>query len=388
MASRSRSHIDHKRFKIATLALADGTVFKGRLFGAEAATVGEVVFNTSMSGYQEIITDASYHDQIVAFTFPHIGNVGTNLLDVESGNSHVSAIIIKSLSLTTSSWRSAMTLDDYLSGLGIPGISGIDTRKLTRRLREKGSTGGCVLPSGDARKAIRLAKSFKGLLGSKLAQKVSGKRRHGHCEELWNPETNAYPKIKQGKGKPLVAVLDCGAKTNILRMLVDRGLDVVVMPYSSTFDRVIAEKPSGVLISNGPGDPAPCDDMIETVRQLLNANIPLFGICLGAQLLALASGCRTEKMKFGHHGANHPVLDVKTHNVAITSQNHGFAVSRASLPINVKETHHSLFDGSIQGIELKDRPAFAFQGHPEASPGPHDLSPLFDKFKGMILKRA
>lgn len=370
------------------MALSDGSVFRGRAFGADRAAVGEVVFNTSMTGYQEIVTDASYHNQIVSFTFPHIGNVGTNGLDSESSRSRAAGIVVKSLSVIPSSWRASETLHGFLCRLEIPGISGVDTRRLTRRLRERGVMNGCVLPGGDSAEALRLAREFPGIAGSELAPQVSGHEERSPSLGRWEHASDRFRPNPAREDAPIVVVLDCGVKLNILRHLADRGLRVRVAPYRSDWASIAAESPDGVLVSNGPGDPEPCRHMVDTVRHVLAQGIPLLGICLGAQLLALASGCRTEKMKFGHHGANHPVLDIDSGQVAITSQNHGFAISADGLPGNVRVTHRSLFDQSIQGIELTDAPAFAFQGHPEASPGPHDLDPLFAKFTDMVTRHA
>jgi len=377
-----------KQSEPAVLGLADGSVFCGRHFGHPSPAVGEVVFNTSYTGYQEVITDASYCGQIVTFTFPHIGNVGANPLDVESDASHASAIVIRDRSIIPSNWRSAGTLEGFLKEMSIPGISGIDTRKLTRLLRDRGATNGCVLPGDDGAAAVEQARKFAGLEGSKLAPEVSTDMRTEHTEGTWDHESNCNPGIPLASGAPCVAVLDCGVKANILRMLAQRGLRPILMPYSSALEDLLGAGVKGVLVSNGPGDPSPCEEAIETMKGLLVKKIPVFGICLGAQILSLAAGCSTEKMKFGHHGCNHPVLDEETRQVAITSQNHGFAISRGGMPANVAVTHVSLFDGSIQGIEMKDAPAFAFQGHPEASPGPHDMAGLFDKFADLVLAHA
>jgi len=377
-----------KQSEPAVLGLADGSVFRGRHFGHPSPAVGEVVFNTSYTGYQEVITDASYCDQIVTFTFPHIGNVGANPLDVESQTSHASAVVIRDQSIIPSSWRSAGTLDGFLKEIGIPGISGIDTRKLTRLLRDRGAANGCVLPGEDAAAAVERAREFSGLEGSKLAPKVSAASRSECAEGTWDPESNRNPPVAPAADAPAVAVLDCGVKANILRMLAQRGLRPILMPYSSAIEDLLGAGVQGVLVSNGPGDPGPCEEAIRTMKGLLERQVPVFGICLGAQILALAAGCSTEKMKFGHHGCNHPVLDENTRQVAITSQNHGFAISREGMPDNVAVTHVSLFDGSIQGIRMTDAPAFAFQGHPEASPGPHDVAGLFDRFAELVRARA
>jgi carbamoyl-phosphate synthase small subunit len=362
----------------AILVLADGTVFKGISIGAPGHTVGEVVFNTAMTGYQEILTDPSYTKQIVTLTYPHIGNVGVNAEDVESHAVFASGLIIRDLPLTVSNWRSEQTLSDYLVANDVVGIADIDTRKLTRILREKGAQSGCIMAGEiDEAKALELARGFPGLAGMDLAKVVSVKEAYVFEEGEWElgkgyvkPESHTFN----------VVAFDYGVKRNILRMLTSRGCRVTVLPAQSTAEEALTLKPDGIFLANGPGDPEPCDYAISAIRTLVETNIPTFGICLGHQLLGLASGAKTMKMKFGHHGANHPVQDLDDRRVFITSQNHGFAVDPASLPSNVRATHVSLFDGSLQGITRTDRPAFSFQGHPEASPGPHEMSYLFDRF--------
>ncbi|BCM25539.1 carbamoyl-phosphate synthase small chain [Methyloradius palustris] len=362
----------------AMLVLADGTVFRGISIGAQGSTVGEVVFNTSMTGYQEILTDPSYTKQIVTLTYPHIGNTGVNDEDVESGSVYASGLIIRNLPLTESNWRSQQTLSDYLVANNIVAISDIDTRKLTRILREKGAQAGCILAGEDnEQKALELARGFPGLAGMDLAKVVS-------CEISYEFEQGEWV---LGKGytqstsrQHHVVAFDYGVKRNILRMLVTRGCKVTVLPAQATAEEALALNPDGIFLSNGPGDPEPCDYAIKAIATLVDTGIPTFGICLGHQLLGLASGAKTIKMKFGHHGANHPVQDTEDKRVFITSQNHGFAVDPATLPANVKTTHVSLFDGSLQGIARTDKPAFSFQGHPEASPGPTEMSYLFDRF--------
>ncbi|MBC3886178.1 glutamine-hydrolyzing carbamoyl-phosphate synthase small subunit [Undibacterium griseum] len=365
----------------AILALADGTIFTGYAIGAAGHTVGEVVFNTSMTGYQEILTDPSYSSQIVTLTYPHIGNTGINAEDVESEKIHAAGLIIKDLPLLVSNFRSESSLSDYLKSQNIVAIAGIDTRKLTRILREKGAQGGAILVGDDAEKAIALAKSFPGLSGMDLAKVVSAKQAYQWTESEW--------KLGEGYGqltdpKFHVVAFDFGVKRNILRMLAERGCKVTVLPAQSSAADVLALNPDGVFLSNGPGDPEPCDYAIAAAKELIEKGIPTFGICLGHQIMALASGAKTLKMKFGHHGANHPVQDLDSKQVLITSQNHGFAVDAASLPANCRVTHVSLFDGSLQGFARTDKPAFCFQGHPEASPGPHDIAYLFDSFTALM----
>lgn len=368
----------------AILVLADGTVFRGTSIGASGHTVGEVVFNTSMTGYQEILTDPSYTEQIVTLTYPHIGNTGVNSEDVESGQVCASGLVIRDLPLLASNFRSEQTLSAYLTANNIVAIADIDTRKLTRILREKGAQAGCILVGDDNEKALSLATAFPGLAGMDLAKVVSCQSAYEFQDGEWVlGEGFVLP-----KNKPFhVVAFDYGVKRNILRMLVSRGCKVTVLPAQATAEDALSYQPDGIFLSNGPGDPEPCDYAIKTIGDLLNAQLPMFGICLGHQLLALASGAKTMKMKFGHHGANHPVQDVESKRVYITSQNHGFAVDKSSLPAHVKVTHISLFDGSLQGIALTDKPAFSFQGHPEASPGPTEMSYLFDRFISMMQER-
>ena len=368
----------------AVLALANGAVFHGHAIGASGHTSGEVVFNTAMTGYQEILTDPSYSRQIVTLTYPHIGNTGINLEDMESPRVHAAGLIIKDLPLRVSNFRAHLGLSDYLAQQGVVAIAGIDTRKLTRMLREQGAQNGAIvtgMPDEAQPQALRLAREFPGLNGMDLARVVSTAEPYVWNETEW--------RLGAGFGRqdaPLrhVVAYDFGVKSNILRMLAQRGCKVTVLPARSSAAQALALRPDGVFLSNGPGDPQPCDYAIAAARELIEAGIPTFGICLGHQIMALASGARTIKMKFGHHGANHPVQDVDTRQVMITSQNHGFAVDPASLPSNCRVTHVSLFDGSLQGFARTDRPAFCFQGHPEASPGPHDLAPLFDRFIAMM----
>lgn len=366
---------------IAILALADGTIFKGVSIGATGHTIGEVVFNTSMTGYQEILTDPSYSSQIVTLTYPHIGNTGVNAEDVESNQIHAAGLIIKDLPLMVSNFRSEQSLSDYLKSQNIVAIADLDTRKLTRILREKGAQGGAILVGNDAEKALALAKSFPGLSGMDLAKVVSATQPYEWTEAEW-VLGQGYGKLTDSKFH--VVAFDFGVKRNILRMLAERGCKVTVLPAQSTAAQVLALHPDGVFLSNGPGDPEPCDYAIAAAKELIEMGIPTFGICLGHQIMALASGAKTLKMKFGHHGANHPVQDLDTKQVLITSQNHGFAVDAASLPANCRVTHVSLFDGSLQGFARTDKPAFCFQGHPEASPGPHDIAYLFDRFTALM----
>tara|TARA_B100001059_G_scaffold109412_1_gene109358 strand:+ start:120717 stop:121859 length:1143 start_codon:yes stop_codon:yes gene_type:complete len=365
--------------KSALLVLEDGTVFHGTAIGAEGVSVGEVVFNTSMTGYQEILTDPSYAEQIVTLTYPHIGNTGTNSEDEESGQVWAKGLIIRDLPLLASNFRNQLSLSQYLSKHNILGIADIDTRKLTRILREKGAQNGCILAGDnlDQAKALQLAKGFAGLAGMDLAKEVSVKQQYQWTEGSWAlGEGHRAGATEQFH----VVAYDYGVKRNILRMLADRGCKLTVVPAQTPASDVLALKPDGIFLSNGPGDPAPCDYAIAAIKQFLETDIPMFGICLGHQLLALASGAKTSKMKFGHHGANHPVQNVDSKKVLITAQNHGFAVDEATLPANLRVTHKSLFDGSLQGIHRTDKPAFSFQGHPEASPGPHEASELFDHF--------
>ena len=364
-------------FSPALLALADGTVFRGYAIGAEGTTSGEVVFNTAMTGYQEILTDPSYCRQIVTLTYPHIGNTGCNAEDFESRANFAAGLVIRDLPIRASNWRLEQTLPDYLKQHGVVAIAGIDTRKLTRILREKGAQAGCIIAGvADEAKALAEARAFPGLAGMDLAKVVSVDSPYQFSEGEWT--LKGYAAAPAAKFK--VVAYDYGVKTNILRMLAARGCDVTVVPAQTPAAEVLKHKPDGVFLSNGPGDPEPCDYAITAIREILAAGVPTYGICLGHQLLALASGAKTLKMKFGHRGANHPVKDLDTNQVLITSQNHGFAVDADTLPANVRATHVSLFDGSLQGIARTDVPAFSFQGHPEASPGPHDVAYLFDRF--------
>jgi len=365
----------------ALLALADGSLFYGESIGISGQSVGEVVFNTAMTGYQEILTDPSYFRQLVTLTYPHIGNVGVNTQDEEANGVYAAGLIIRDLPILASNWRASEPLDEYLRRHNVVAIAGIDTRKLTRLLREKGAQSGCLV-AGDninADAAVQAARDFAGLKGMDLAKEVSTKDTYQWQEGTWQREGNQFTTPNEKPWR--VVAYDFGVKRNILRLLADRGCDITVVPAQTPVSEVLAMNPNGVFLANGPGDPEPCDYAISAIKTLLEQeNLPVFGICLGHQLLGLASGARTVKMKFGHHGANHPVQDLATGQVMITSQNHGFAVDEDSLPSNVKATHRSLFDGSLQGIERTDRPAFSFQGHPEASPGPHDVRPLFDRF--------
>ncbi len=370
-------------FPPALLALADGTVFRGKGIGAEGSSVGEVVFNTAMTGYQEILTDPSYTRQIVTLTYPHIGNTGINREDVESGRIYAAGLVIRNLPPLPSNFRSEQTLSAYLQNENVVAIADIDTRKLTRILREKGAQAGCLMCGGslDADEAIEKARAFPGLAGMDLAKVVSTRQPYPWSEGEWKLGVG-YTAPAQDKFH--VVAYDFGVKRNILRMLASRGCRLTVVPAQTPARDVLAMNPDGVLFSNGPGDPEPCDYAIAAIRELLDEKLPAFGICLGHQLMGLAAGARTLKMKFGHHGANHPVKDLDTGQVLITSQNHGFAVDPATLPANVRVTHVSLFDGSLQGMAWNDRPALCFQGHPEASPGPHDVAYLFDRFIGMM----
>jgi carbamoyl-phosphate synthase small subunit len=365
-------------FKPAILALADGTVFRGDSIGAEGAASGEVVFNTAMTGYQEILTDPSYCRQIVTLTCPHIGNTGVNAEDVEASRIHAAGLIIRDLPPLASNWRQRETLPQYLERENVVAIAGIDTRKLTRILREKGAQSGCLMAgAADEAQAIEQARAFPGLAGMDLAKVVSCTRPYAWSETEWSLE-QGYGRREQTRYR--VVAFDYGVKRNILRKLAARGCELTVLPAQASAKDALALKPDGVFLSNGPGDPEPCEYAIRAIRELLERRVPMFGICLGHQLLGLACGARTMKMKFGHHGANHPVQDLDSGRVMITSQNHGFAVDAATLPGNVRVTHVSLFDGSLQGFACTDRPAFCFQGHPEASPGPHDIDYLFDRF--------
>ena len=377
----------------AILALADGTVYIGNSIGAAGSTVGEVVFNTSMTGYQEILTDPSYCQQIVTLTYPHIGSYGINPEDVESGKVHAAGLIIKDLPLVASNFRSTQTLSQYLEAEGTVAIANIDTRQLTRQLRTQGAQNGCILAlaAGETvtkeaiEKAVAAAKGAPSMSGLDLAKVVSSTSSYGWTESEWI--------LGQGYGEQSapkfhVVAYDFGVKKNILRMLAERGCKVTVVPAQTPAAEVLKHQPDGIFLSNGPGDPEPCDYAIAAAKELIETGIPTFGICLGHQIMALASGAKTFKMKFGHHGANHPVKDLDSGRVSITSQNHGFAVDERTLPANLRPTHVSLFDNTLQGLERTDKPAFCFQGHPEASPGPHDIGYLFDRFIGLMEKRA
>ena len=369
----------------AILVLADGSIFRGVSIGAAAVTSGEVVFNTAMTGYQEILTDPSYAQQIVTLTYPHIGNTGTNAEDEEAAKVFANGLVIRDLPLAANSWRSKESLSDYLKRHGIPAIADIDTRKLTRILREKGAQSGCLMAGQvDEAEALKCARAFPGLGGMDLAKVVSCPKPYEWLDSTW-VRGQGFATLTEPKYH--VVAYDYGIKRNILRMLVERGCKVTVLPAQATAQDALALKPDGIFLSNGPGDPEPCDYAIQAISELLTSGIPIYGICLGHQLLALASGAKTVKMKFGHHGANHPVQDLDSKRVMITSQNHGFAVDAATLPANVRPTHVSLFDGSLQGIARTDVPAFSFQGHPEASPGPHDVSYLFDRFVDLMKEK-
>ena len=364
----------------AVLALADGTIFRGTAIGADGCSVGEVVFNTALTGYQEILTDPSYAQQIVTLTYPHIGNVGVNDEDAESDRVWASGLVIRDLPLLVSNFRSEQSLDSYLKDNNILGIADIDTRKLTRILRESGAQNGCIMAGDvDDETALAAARDFAGLKGMDLAKEVTTEKTYQWSQHSWELGVG-HSDQDPATAKYKVVAYDFGVKRNILRMLVDRGCELIVVPAKTPASEVLAMKPDGVFLSNGPGDPEPCDYAIEAITEILKTDIPVFGICLGHQLLALASGAKTAKMKFGHHGANHPVEDIENNVVMITSQNHGFAVDETSLPDNLIATHRSLFDGSLQGIHRTDKPAFSFQGHPEASPGPHEAAVLFDHF--------
>ena len=375
--------------KPAILALADGSIFRGEAIGADGQTVGEVVFNTAMTGYQEILTDPSYAQQIVTLTYPHIGNTGTTPEDVESDRVWSAGLVIRDLPLVASNWRNTMSLSDYLKANNVVAIAGIDTRRLTRILREKGSQNGCIMVGDNISEAaaIAAAQGFPGLKGMDLAKVVSTKESYEWRSTVWDLKTDSHATIEAADLPYHVVAYDYGVKYNILRMLVERGCRVTVVPAQTPASDVLALQPDGVFLSNGPGDPEPCDYAIQAIKEVLETEIPVFGICLGHQLLALASGAKTLKMGHGHHGANHPVQDLDTGVVMITSQNHGFAVDEATLPGNVRAIHKSLFDGSLQGIERSDKSAFSFQGHPEASPGPNDVAPLFDRFINEMAKR-
>jgi carbamoyl-phosphate synthase small subunit len=369
------------RFPPAILALADGTIFRGVSIGAHGATVAEVVFNTAMTGYQEILTDPSYSGQIVTLTYPHIGNTGVNAEDVEANRVYAAGLVVRDCPARVSNFRSTQSLPDYLAAQGIVAISGIDTRKLTRILREKGAQGACIFVGTDAERAVELARGFGGMAGQDLAREVSVKTSSEWTEGTWQLG-KGFAKPDQSKFH--VVAYDFGIKTNILRLLADRGCRLTLVPAQTSAEDVLKLNPDGVFLSNGPGDPEPCDYAITATRTFLDKKLPVFGICLGHQIMGLAVGGKTLKMKTGHHGANHPVQDLQSKRVFITSQNHGFAVDAASLPANARVTHVSLFDGTLQGFELTDRPAFCFQGHPEASPGPHDILELFDKFIALM----
>jgi carbamoyl-phosphate synthase small subunit len=371
--------------KPAILALEDGSVFHGKSFGVDGQTTGEVVFNTALTGYQEILTDPSYAKQIVTLTYPHIGNTGTNPEDEESARIAASGMVVRDVPLLHSSWRSTSSLDEYMEKYKVVGICDIDTRRLTRILREKGAQSGCILAGDDINEAdaLKLATEFPGLKGMDLAKEVTTTDKYTWHEGTWKLETGHQQRDTSDLPYHVVAY-DYGVKRNILRMLVDRGCRLTVVPAQTPASEVLAMDPDGIFLSNGPGDPEPCDYAIEAIREIVDTGMPVFGICLGHQLLSLASGARTMKMKFGHHGANHPVQDKESGVVMISSQNHGFAVDEESLPDNMTATHISLFDGSLQGVHRTDKPAFSFQGHPEASPGPHDVAPLFDHFIELI----
>ena len=369
------------------LALADGTIFHGKSIGAKGNTTGEVVFNTALTGYQEILTDPSYARQLVTLTCPHIGNTGTTPEDLESSQVYPAGLIIRDLPIVASSWRANEPLPEFLERGRVVAIADIDTRKLTRVLREKGAQAGCIMTGEqvDQAAAVKAARKFPGLKGMDLAKVVTTKRSFQWNEgSLW-PEVSRPP-IRSQQRLHVVAY-DFGIKRNILRLLADGGCRMTVVPAKTTAEEALALEPDGVFLSNGPGDPEPCDYAIEATKKFLATDLPVFGICLGHQILGLAAGGRTVKMKFGHHGANHPVQDLESGRVFITSQNHGFAVDESSLPAGVRATHRSLFDGSLQGIAFREQPAFGFQGHPEASPGPHDLKPLFERFNHLMLRR-
>ncbi|HWR86997.1 MAG TPA: glutamine-hydrolyzing carbamoyl-phosphate synthase small subunit [Acidiferrobacterales bacterium] len=373
----------------ALLALEDGSLFSGEGIGISGQSVGEVVFNTAMTGYQEILSDPSYARQIVTLTYPHIGNTGTTTEDMESGKAYATGLVIRDLPRRVSSWRAELPLSDFLRKQKVVGIAGIDTRRLTRLLREKGAQNGCIVTVDEGKKidkraAVAAARAFEGLKGMDLAKVVTTKESYDWHEGTW---VLGQGNRKNTTARFKVVAFDFGVKRNILRMLADRGCAVTVVPAKTKAADVLAMKPDGVFLSNGPGDPEPCDYAIEAIRTIVATQLPVFGICLGHQLLGLASGARTLKMKFGHHGANHPVVDVDSGRVMITSQNHGFAVDESSLPSNLRVTHRSLFDGTVQGLARTDAPAFCFQGHPEASPGPHDVAPLFDHFISLMQQR-
>lgn len=372
--------------KPALLALEDGSLFWGESIGCDGITRGETVFNTSITGYQEILSDPSYCQQIITLTYPHIGNVGTNPGDEESAKIFASGLVVRDCPASASNWRSQYSLETYLREQGVVAIADVDTRRLARILREKGAQNGCILAGDDlgVDRALDMAQSFPGLKGVDLARVVSVREPYEWTEGSWRLPGNDFIRPAPAALSYHVVAYDYGIKRNILRKLVDGGCRVTVVPAQTPATEVLALQPDGVFLSNGPGDPEPCDYAITAIRELLESNLPLFGICLGHQLLGLASGARTIKMKFGHHGANHPVQELATGRVMISSQNHGFAVDESTLPDYLRATHRSLFDGSLQGIERIDHPAFSFQGHPEASPGPHDVGPLFDRFIGLM----
>ena len=372
--------------KRALLVLEDGSIFQGESIGCDGKSIGEVVFNTSMSGYQEILTDPSYAQQIITLTYPHIGNVGVNEEDEECDSIFATGLVVKDVPRLYSNFRGKESLPDYLARKGIVAIADIDTRRLTRILREKGAQRGCIMAGENLSEdeALEAAKGFAGLQGMDLAKEVTTGKAYSWNQGSWQLPPLEQITLSAEQAKFKVVAYDYGVKRNILRMLVDRGCDVTVVPAKTPASEVLAMKPDGVFLSNGPGDPEPCDYAIEAIKEVLEHKVPTFGICLGHQLLGLASGASTTKMKFGHHGANHPVQDLETQKVMITSQNHGFAVDETTLPDTLRATHRSLFDDSLQGIERTDVPAFSFQGHPEASPGPHDIAPIFDKFIALM----
>ena len=372
------------KHKAAILVLADGSVFHGHSIGADGISVGEVVFNTAMTGYQEILTDPSYASQIVTLTYPHIGNTGTTAIDAEAEQSFVAGLVIRDLPMLASNWRSEQALDVWLKEQGIVAIAGIDTRRLTRILRDQGAQSGCLMSGNiDEAAALDAALGFAGLEGMDLAKVVSHQNSFAWVQGSWDLDSQSWQPLEE---KFFVVAYDYGVKLNILRMLVDRGCRILVVPAQTPAAEVLALNPDGVFLSNGPGDPQACDYAIKAIEEILAVDMPIFGICLGHQLLGLASGAKTVKMKFGHHGANHPVQDLATGVVMISSQNHGFALDEKSLPEQLQATHKSLFDGSLQGIRRTDKPAFGFQGHPEASPGPHDADHLFDTFTELMLQ--
>jgi carbamoyl-phosphate synthase small subunit len=376
--------------KRALLVLEDGSVFKGESIGSEGQSVGEVVFNTAMTGYQEILTDPSYAQQMVTLTYPHIGNTGINTEDEESSSIYATGLIVKDVPRLYSSFRSKESLPDYLQRNKVVAISDIDTRRLTRILRQKGAQRGCIMANDSmdeedaTSNALKIIEGFSGLKGMDLAKEVTTSETYAWNEGCWKLNPDDIKQVDVTSAKFNVVAYDYGVKRNILRMLVERDCHVTVVPAKTPADEVLAMNPDGIFLSNGPGDPEPCDYAIEAIHQILETKVPTFGICLGHQLLSLASGAKTVKMKFGHHGANHPVQDINTKKVMITSQNHGFAVDETTLPDHLKATHTSLFDGSLQGVERTDCSAFSFQGHPEASPGPHDIAPIFDRFISMM----